>query len=130
MFPLDETSRRLVDLERANKRLGWLVFLLALLVVGQTTFSCVGRGAARPTEPLRALSVKSLDVVNDNGEVVVHLGVRTSGAGGLWIAEANGARVLKLNQNDAGGLITVLDRAGESAGSVGVGDDGKISVGK
>lgn len=98
-----------------------------MLVGTQATLSCVGRSAARSSD-VQTVSVKSFDVVNDRGEVVIHLGVRTSGAGGFWIADEKGARVLELNQNERGGLITVLDRAGRDAGTLGLDADGQISV--
>ena len=48
----------------------------------------------------------------------MHLGVRTSGAGGLWITDREGTRVLKLNQSqDGSGRITVLTAEGEEAGA-------------
>ena len=109
-------ANRIARLERANKRLFLLAGLLALLYCVSAAISCVGGAtASSPTAP-KTLSVKGVNIVNDEGKVVVHLGVRTSGAGGLWLANADGTRVLKLNQNERGGLITIMDRSGRRRG--------------
>ncbi len=61
------------------------------------------------------LQVSSVDIVNDSGEVVVHLGVRSSGAGGIWVTDEVGQKLLKLNQDESGGVITILASDGSEA---------------
>jgi len=118
---------RLDRLERRNRLLALTVCGLTIFASAQATISCVGRTAtATPTTPPQALTVSSLDVVNGSGEVVVHLGARTSGAGGVWLTDATGKRVLKLNQNERGGLITILGSDDASEQQLGLDDSGGL----
>ncbi len=121
----EKTEERLARVERSNRRLVLAVFSLGVLIAVLGVFSLVSqRSTAEPEQ----LKVQSLEVVNDKGDVVVHLGARTSGAGGLWLTDAGGTRVIKINQDDRGGLLTVLDSSGESVGTIGVNRDGNIAV--
>ena len=43
-------------------------------------------------------------------------------------ANADGTRALKLNQDERGGLITIMDRFGKGVGTVGVTPDHVIEV--
>jgi hypothetical protein len=107
MTRLDRLEARVRDLERGRRgaRLVAVAGMVALVAAGVLVWAADGE--------LPALKARSLDIVNDEGAVVVHLGVRSSGAGGVWITGSDGARVLKLNQaKDGSGLITVLSASG------------------
>lgn len=106
------------------------------LWAGSTQLSCGTPGgpttAVAAPEPaastLQNLRAQSLDIVNEQGDVVVHLGVRSSGAGGLWLTDASGTRVLKINQDERGGLITILDAKGEGGGTLGISTAGALEL--
>lgn len=84
--------------------------------------------AGSPDVPDRIVA-RSVDIVREDGTVVVHLGIRSSGAGGVWLTNAEGARVLKLNQDAAGaGRIAVLDEAGREIGVIARGGDGTVAL--
>ncbi len=121
---------RIQRLERSQRQF-WIIGVLAAGIwFCQSAFACVHRDDPRASSPdsPSALAVSSLDVASAQGEVVVHLGARSSGAGGLWLTNERGIRILKLNQNERGGLITVLDSRGTLLGTLGVDDRGQISL--
>jgi hypothetical protein len=106
-------QNRIEGLERQNR---WWRGIATLALVGSIiAFAGAVREVVADSDPdLEALRVGSLDVINGDGDIVAHLGVRSSGAGGLWITNAAGERVLVLNQNDRGdGRISIRDAEGE-----------------
>ncbi len=109
-----DLESRIAALERSNRRLRLAFGLLALAAVALATVAMGGETAAPALDELR---VRSLDVVNDDGVTVVHLGVRSSGAGGFWLTDARGRRVIHLNQNvqGAGRLAVSNAEGGEAA---------------
>ncbi len=105
---------RIAALERSNRRLRRAFGLFVLVAAALLTTAMGGDQATAPA--LEDLRVRSLDVVNDDGVVVVHLGVRSSGAGGFWLTDSRGRRVLHLNQNVHGaGRIAVSNADGGEA---------------
>ncbi len=108
-----DLESRIDALERSNRRLRLAFGLLAVAAVALLTVATGGEETAVPLDDLR---VRSLDVVNDDGVTVVHLGVRSSGAGGFWQTDARGRRVVHLNQNAQGaGRIAVSTADGGEA---------------
>ncbi len=110
---VDSVDARLRALETANRRLFVVVVGLGVLFLAGLGLLLAGQVDADDGVPLPALQARSLDIVNEDGKTVVHLGVRSSGAGGLWLTDAEGRRMLKLNQTVEGtGRIAILDATG------------------
>ncbi len=108
-----DLESRIIALERSNRRLRLGFGLLAFAAVALVT---AGMGGEAPAPVLEEMRVRSLDVVNDDGVAVVHLGVRSSGAGGFWLTDASGRRVVHLNQTLRGaGRVSVSNAAGGDA---------------
>lgn len=105
---IQDLEAQIKQLRRAMSALA-LLFLFFILLV-------LFRNDELPTE----LQVTSLDVVNESGQVVVHTGVRNSGAGGFWVADEEGTPLLKLNQNEQGGVITILASEGSKTQIIGI----------
>lgn len=117
---MDEDLRnRVARLERSRHRQRVFAAAMTLgFVMTLSLFTALGLAGANepPAETIRA---RSVDIINEDGTVVLHLGVRSSGAGGLWITNAEGKRVLVLNQSpDGSGKISVRDAGGREAASV------------
>jgi hypothetical protein len=100
-------EHRILRLERANRI---LVLGLSILALGLGSLVLTGQIKSTITD---VVHTRALNVVNDEGRVVVHLGVRSNGAGGFWLANKEGAEVLKLNQTEeGGGRILVFNSQG------------------
>ena len=100
-------EQRLRKLERTNRI---LVLCLTTLILVFGYLALAGQAKAPVMETVLA---RELNIVNEEGKVVAHLGVRDSGAGGFWITNSEGTQVLKLNQNNVGdGKIQVLNGQG------------------
>ncbi len=109
-----DLESRIATLERSNRRFRLAFGLLALVAVALLT-AAMGAGEATGSA-IDDLRVRSLDVVNDDGVTVVHLGVRSSGAGGFWLTDARGRRVVHLNQTVQGaGRLAVSNADGGEA---------------
>ncbi len=122
-----QLARRVDALERSQRRLRAGLAATAVALACALGAACLSGAQAQPGA--QALRVRSLDVVNERGDVVVHLGARSSGAGGFWLTNAGGTRVLKINQDERGGRITLLTEAGSVAGTLGVDKRGVASLG-
>jgi hypothetical protein len=105
-------AQRVTALERSYRRIRAAVLALALVVVALTTLAMTD---GQPAE----LRARSLDIVNEDGTIVVLLGVRSSGAGGFWLTDAGGNRVVHLNQSpDGSGRLVLSSPDGEPVASL------------
>ena len=67
---------------------------------------------------------KKLMIVNDEGKHVVGLSANKEGGGALVIYNKLGKMVAKLDSTDGDGMVSILNKVGEPAASMGVDDTG------
>ncbi len=113
-----DIEKRLLKLENSNKRSKLVMSVLSVLILLLLV------SGFSPNSSYENIKAKSLDIVNDNGKTVLHLGVRSSGAGGFWITDKNGNRVTKLNQDINGGRISIINKEGKEAATLLIDENG------
>jgi hypothetical protein len=118
-------EQRMDQLEKRNKRLAVALTMMAVAMCAVVTLAATELNIGEfDIVMAKAVTARSISVVNKAGDVVVSLGANDNGNGWVRMGSAKRKDLVELTSSDNGGLVYVYNKTGEGIVSMGADDYG------